>query len=63
MKTGSNAWRHVGVGVWFIALVAALGWAMWGYGERVGLVENHHKLIAFLLIVAIVLVGFRPPAC
>ena len=61
MKTGSNAWRHVGVGVWFIALVAALGWAMWGYGERVGLVENHHKLIAFLLIVAIVLVGVQAP--
>ncbi|VVP54718.1 hypothetical protein PS838_05599 [Pseudomonas fluorescens] len=61
MKTGSNTWRHVGVGVWFIALVAALGWAMWGYGERVGLVENHHKLLAFLLIVAIGLVGIQAP--
>ncbi|MCP1446056.1 type VI secretion system protein ImpL [Pseudomonas sp. GGS8] len=41
--------------------MSALGWVIWKYGERIGLVENHHKLFAFLLIIAIAVVGSLLP--
>jgi type VI secretion system protein ImpL len=61
MKSWSNSWRHAGAAVWIIALAAALGWVIWGYGERLGLVESHHKLFAFLLVIAITVVGYLAP--
>jgi type VI secretion system protein ImpL len=61
MKTLNNSWRRVGVAVWCIALAAALGWAISEYGERIGLLEDHHKLFAFLLTIAIALMGYLTP--
>ena len=56
MSIDINVWRRAGFAVWFITLLAVLGWAIWGYGERIGLSENHHKLFALLL--TLIIVGF-----
>ncbi len=61
MKAWSNSWRRAGAAVWIITLVTALGWVIWKYGDRIGLVENHHKLFAFLLIITIAMVGSLVP--
>ncbi|NWL22269.1 ImcF-related family protein [Pseudomonas umsongensis] len=61
MKNWSNGWRRGGAAVWIFSLLAALGGVIWEYGGRLGLVENHHKLLAFLLIVAIALIGYLNP--
>ncbi|NWB27837.1 type VI secretion protein VasK [Pseudomonas gingeri] len=42
--------------VWIITLAATLGWLVWSHGESVGLVERHHKLFAFLLVISTVVV-------
>jgi len=61
MNVWSNSWRRAGAAVWIITLLAALGWVIWRYGDQVGLAENHHKLLAFLLIITIAMVGFLAP--
>ena len=61
MNTGSNAWRRAGISVWIIALIAALVWMIWRYGERVGLLENHHKLTVLLLITGIACLVYLAP--
>lgn len=61
MNVWSNSWRRAGATVWIVTLVTALGWAIWKYGDRLGLVENHHKLFAFLLIITLVVVGYLAP--
>ncbi|MFJ4434054.1 ImcF-related family protein [Pseudomonas sp. NPDC089395] len=52
MRTPSRSWRRAGLAIWILALVAALGWALWRYGDNIGLVENHQKLFALVLISA-----------
>ncbi|MGA3797683.1 ImcF-related family protein [Pseudomonas fluorescens] len=61
MKAWSNPWRRAGAAVWISVLVAALGWVIQAYGERMGLVENHHRLLAFLLIILIAAIGHLAP--
>ncbi|WP_177410555.1 ImcF-related family protein [Pseudomonas sp. LH1G9] len=61
MKVWSNSWRRVGAAVWVIVLVAALGWVIWRFGDQIGLAENHHKLLVFLLIIAIAMGGVLAP--
>jgi type VI secretion system protein ImpL len=61
MNVWSNSWRRAGAAVWIITLLAALGWVIWRYGDQVGLAENHHKLLVFLLIITIAMVGFLAP--
>lgn len=61
MNAWSNSWRRAGAAVWIITLVATLGWAIWKYGDRIGLVESHHKLFAFLLIITLTMVGYLVP--
>ncbi|POF44428.1 type VI secretion protein VasK [Pseudomonas laurylsulfativorans] len=41
--------------------MAALAWVIQAYGERMGLVENHHRMLAFLLIVLIAAIGHLAP--
>ncbi|WP_033864697.1 hypothetical protein, partial [Pseudomonas fluorescens] len=38
-RSGSNLWLRTGAAVWLVTLTALLGWAIWSYGDRVGLVE------------------------
>ncbi|RTY62360.1 type VI secretion protein VasK, partial [Pseudomonas veronii] len=61
MKVWSNSWRRAGAAVWVIMLVAALGWVIWRFGDQIGLAENHHKLLVFLLIIAIAMGGVLAP--
>jgi len=61
MNVWSNSWRRAGAAVWIITLVAALGWVIWRYGDQIGLAENYHKLLVFLLIITIAMVGFLAP--
>lgn len=61
MKAWSNSWRRAGAAVWIIMLATTLSWVIWKYGDRIGLVENHHKLFAFLLIITIAMVGSLVP--
>lgn len=61
MNAWSNSWRRVGGAIWIIALLTLLAWLIWRFGERVGLVENHHKLLAFWLITCIAAVGYVLP--
>lgn len=61
MRTYSNPWRRTGGGMLIAAALAAVGWAIWRYGDRVGLVEDRDKVLAFLLLSVIVLiVRFAP---
>ncbi|PJI50417.1 MAG: type VI secretion protein VasK [Pseudomonas sp.] len=61
MRTYSNLWRRAGGGMLIGVALAAVGWAIWRYGDRVGLVENRDKVLAFLLLSVIVLiVRFAP---
>ncbi|WP_447749012.1 ImcF-related family protein [Pseudomonas nicosulfuronedens] len=61
MRTYSNLWRRAGGGMLIAAALAAVGWAIWRYGDRVGLVESRDKVLAFLLLSVIVLiVRFAP---
>ncbi|MBD9677925.1 type VI secretion protein VasK [Pseudomonas sp. PDM18] len=41
--------------------LAAVGALIWHYGDRIGLVEKHHKLLAFLLVVVIVAIARGMP--
>ncbi|WP_223461775.1 ImcF-related family protein, partial [Pseudomonas sp. GL-RE-19] len=61
MKGWSNPWRRAGAVVWISVLMAALAWVIQAYGERMGLVENHHRMLAFLLIVLIAAIGHLAP--
>lgn len=61
MSAGNNVWRRAGATVWGIALMTVLAWVIWRYGEQLGLVERHHKLFAFLLIIAITVLGNLAP--
>ena len=61
MKIGSRLWRRTGFAMWITTLVTLLGWVIWKYSERIGLVENHHKLFAFLLITTTAMVGYVVP--
>ncbi|WP_223536763.1 MULTISPECIES: ImcF-related family protein [unclassified Pseudomonas] len=61
MKAWSNPWRRAGAAVWISVLVVALGWVIQAYGERMGLVENHHRMLAFLLIVLIAAIAQLAP--
>lgn len=61
MKGWSNPWRRAGAAVWISVLMAALAWVIQAYGERMGLVENHHRMLAFLLIVLIAAIGHLAP--
>lgn len=57
MKVWSHSWRRAGAAIWIVTLVAALGWAIWRYGDQVGLAENQPKLLAFLLIITLAMAG------
>ncbi|WP_371321778.1 ImcF-related family protein [Pseudomonas sp. PDM32] len=61
MKSWSSWWRRGGAAVWILALLAVLGKIIWGYGDRVGLEENHHRLLVYLLIIVIAMVGCLTP--
>lgn len=61
MKISSGFWLGIGKAVWFTALVVSLGWMIEQYGEQIGLVEKHHRLLAFLLLVLIALVASLVP--
>ncbi len=61
MQRLSNPWRLTGASVMSGVLAAALGWAIWEHGARVGLVESHHKLFTFLLLILTALVAFSLP--
>ncbi|MDH0288556.1 type VI secretion protein VasK [Pseudomonas sp. GD04087] len=56
MKTYSNSWRRVGGSTLIVVALAAMGWLIWRYGERIGLVEDRDKVLAFLLLSVIVLI-------
>jgi type VI secretion system protein ImpL len=61
MNARSNSWRRVGAAIWITALFILLAWLIWALGERIGLVEHAHKLLAFLLIITVaVLVRLVP---
>ena len=53
MNIGSNSWRRAGAAICFIALLAVLAWLIWRFGASLGLVENRHKLLVFLLVIII----------
>ena len=53
MNIGSNSWRRAGAAIWIIALLAVLAWLIWRFGTSIGLVENRHKLLVFLLVISI----------
>ena len=61
MKNWSNGWRRGGAAVWILALAALLGKVIWWYGDQVGLVENHHKLLAYVLIIFIAMLSAFAP--
>lgn len=61
MSVCNNSWRRVGAVLWIITLATVLGWLIWRYGKEAGLVENYHKLLAFLLTTAIAMVGLWVP--
>ncbi|MEL7937105.1 ImcF-related family protein [Pseudomonas delhiensis] len=44
-----------------IAALVAIAGLIWRYGDRMGLVENRDKLFAFLLVTAIVAIGYSTP--
>jgi len=57
MRTYNNPWRRLGGGMLISVALAAVGALIWHYGDRIGLVETHHKLFAFLLLVVIAAIG------
>ncbi|MGN8278686.1 ImcF-related family protein [Pseudomonas sp. SMN5] len=61
MSTLNNSWRRAGAAVWIIILLVALGWGVWTYGERAGLLEPAHKSLACLLVIVIATVGYLTP--
>ncbi|MDI3392322.1 type VI secretion protein VasK, partial [Pseudomonas sp. V98_8] len=61
MTTGKNVWRRGGALVWVSTLMVVLAWTIWSYGDRLGLVENHHKVFTFLLTVAIAILTNAAP--
>nr|WP_314527523.1 ImcF-related family protein [uncultured Pseudomonas sp.] len=61
MRRSNNMWRKGGAAVWIIAVLAVLSWGMSAYGDRVGLVEAHHKLLASLLVMTLIaVIAFAP---
>ncbi|WP_017518342.1 ImcF-related family protein [Pseudomonas nitroreducens] len=56
MKVYSNSWRWAGGGMLIAVALAAMGWLIWRYGERIGLVADRDKVLAFLLLSVIVLI-------
>lgn len=56
MKTYSNSWRRVGGSTLIAVALATVGWLIWRYGDRIGLVEDRDKVLAFLLLSVIVLI-------
>ena len=61
MNTWNNSWRLVGATIWIITLLIVLGWGVWGFGERVGLIENAQKLMVFLLVFTLAMVAYVAP--
>jgi len=61
MRTYNNAWRRFGGGMLITVALAAVGALIWHYGDRIGLVEKHHKLFAFLLVILIVAIAKGMP--
>ncbi|MDF3931170.1 ImcF-related family protein, partial [Pseudomonas citronellolis] len=61
MKTYSNPWRRAGGAMLIAVALAVVGGLIWRYGDRVGLVEDRDKVLAFLLVTVIVLVGRSTP--
>ncbi|MCD4528546.1 MULTISPECIES: ImcF-related family protein [Pseudomonas] len=61
MRTLNNSWRRAGAAVWSIMLTAMLGWIVWTYGERAGLLEPAHKLLASLLVMTMAMLGYLIP--
>lgn len=47
MNAWSHSWRYVGAAIWGTAFLLLLGWLIWTFGERVGLIEHAHKVLAF----------------
>lgn len=61
MNAWNNSWRLVGAAIWIITLLIVLGWGVWRFGERVGLIESAQKLMVFLLIFTLAMVGYVAP--
>lgn len=61
MKSSSNPWRTAGVAVLFTTVATALAGAIGRFGEMLGLVEGHHKMLAFLLIMVLAAIGCLAP--
>ena len=53
MNVWSNSWRRAGAAIWIIAVLAVFAWLIWRFGASLGLVENRHKLLVFLLVIII----------
>lgn len=56
MRTYSNLWRRAGGGTLIVVALGAVGVLIWRYGDRIGLVEDRDKVLAFLLLSVIVLI-------
>ncbi len=61
MNAWNNSWRLVGAAIWIITLLIVLGWGVWRFGERVGIIENAQKLMVFLLVFTLAMVGYVAP--
>ncbi|MGV6398095.1 ImcF-related family protein, partial [Pseudomonas caspiana] len=57
MSTLNNRWSNTGKVIGFAAFQVLLAWLLWQYGEKLGLEENKHKVMAFLLVLSIVAVN------
>ena len=54
MKTLSNPWRQASGTVLALAVLAAVGWLIWHYGDAVGLDNNGRKIQVLLLVALLV---------
>ena len=61
MRRTSNSWKSFGVTLWVIAVLIALAGMIAAYGGQLGLEQNHHKSLAFLLSVFIAVVAYQAP--
>ncbi|WP_163019916.1 hypothetical protein, partial [Pseudomonas viridiflava] len=58
MSTLNKSWHRVGAALWICALVAALAWAIWQFGDHLGLIENLQKLMVLLLVITMTMLGY-----
>ncbi|MEE4099061.1 MULTISPECIES: ImcF-related family protein [Pseudomonas syringae group] len=58
MSTLNKSWHRVGAALWICALVAALAWAIWQFGDHLGLIENVQKLMVLLLVITMTMLGY-----